>query len=112
MPVTTRIITADRGSRRSVNATVKSPEEIQVKARSTIARDSGSMPTSRPTDAIDTRNDAIIAPQAIAPETALLRRRPAPAFTRNPRNGSSAISSNMRKRRRSNAEAAEHAEKI
>src|SRR5207248_10985261 len=65
-------------------------------------------PTSRPTDAIDTRNDAIIAPHAVPPETPLLRRRPTLAFTRNPTNGTSAISSSMTKRRRSKAE---HADK-
>src|SRR5580765_6455195 len=87
----TRIITDDRGSSRSVNAAVKSPEAIQVKTWFAIARDSWSRPTSRQTATSDTRNDPIIAPQATAPAAALLTRLPKLAFSRKPRNGSSGM---------------------
>src|SRR5690349_8496352 len=93
MPVTTRIITADSGSRRSAKAALKSPEVIQVNSCWTMARASGSMPTSPHTAASETANEPAIAAQASAPETGLLRRRPKLALTRNPRNGSSGISS-------------------
>ncbi len=46
--------------------------------------------------AADTPNEANIATTAIAPDTALASRRPTAALTRNPRNGSSGISSSMR----------------
>ena len=91
MPVTTRIMTAESGSTRRVNATVKSPDEIHVKTRWTIARASGSSAASRHTAAAETRNDPIIAAQATAPAAALLRRRPKLAFTRKPRNGRSGM---------------------
>ena len=59
MPVTTRIITADSGSSRSVKPALKSPDVIQVKtwlrrSRATPA----AAPTSRHTAASDTANDA------------------------------------------------------
>src|SRR5437762_10423503 len=95
MPVTTRIITADKGSTRSVKLAVKSPDVIQVNTWFAIARDSGSSPTSRTTAASETPNDPSIAPHATAPDAALPRRRPALAFTRKPRNGSSGISSSI-----------------
>src|SRR5205807_8224010 len=41
-------------------------------------------------------NDAIITPHATAPAAAFVSRRPRLALTRNPRNGRSGISSNMR----------------
>src|SRR5438874_7893780 len=110
MPVTTRIITADNGSTRSVKLAVKSPDVIHVKIGFAIARDSGSMPTSRTTAASETANDPSIAPHATAPDAALLRRRPTLAFTRKPRNGRSGISSNMSRRRRLTGENAKNAE--
>src|SRR5437867_2089471 len=95
MPVTTRIITAERGSTRSVKLAVKSPEAIQVNTWFAIARDSGSSPTSRTTAASETANDASSAPHATAPDAALLRRRPTLAFTRKPRNGRRGMSKSM-----------------
>src|SRR6266511_1198510 len=110
-PVTTRIITADKGSSRNVNATLKSPEVIQVNARSAIARASGSMPTSRQTESAETKNDPIMAPHATAPDTDFVSRRPTPAFTRNPRKGRSGISSSMPPPQPWNAKAAKSAKK-
>src|SRR4051812_49406441 len=107
MPVMTRIITDASGSRRSVNPAVKSPDAIHVNTWLTIARDSCAMPSRRHTESSDTTNDPPIAAQATAPDTGLLRRRPRKALTRNPRNGSSGISSNMS--RRGNAKRAKHA---
>src|SRR3954462_2707248 len=95
MPVMTRIITADNGSRRSVKSALKSPEVIQVKTWFTIARASGSSWTRRTTDSSDTAKEPIIAPQATAPAAALDTRRPKLALTRNPRNGRSGISSSI-----------------
>src|SRR5581483_2440886 len=93
MPVTTRIITADSGSSRNVKFTLKSPAVIQSNTGCTMARDSGSRPTRRHTDASATTNDAIIAPHATAPDALLVMRRPTLALTRNPTNGRSGISS-------------------
>src|SRR5689334_19756286 len=95
MPVMTRIITADNGSRRSVTSARKSPDAIQVKAWLTIARASGSSWTSRATASSDTANEPIIAPQATAPAAAFDTRRPRLALTRKPRNGRSGISSSI-----------------
>src|ERR1700730_11776248 len=95
IPVTTRIITAESGSSRSVKATLKSPDENQVKTRSAIARASGSLPPSCHTAAQEIRNDASIAPHAARPATALLTRRPRLAFSRKPTNGRSGIKSSM-----------------
>src|SRR4051794_40699157 len=95
MPVMTRIITADNGSRRSVKSALKSPEVIQVKTWFTIARASGSSWTRRTTDSSDTAKEPIIALQATAPAAALDTRRPKLALTRNPRNGRSGISSSI-----------------
>src|SRR5580765_2240916 len=89
-------MTADSGSTRRANATVKSPDEIHVKTRWTIARASGSSAASRHTTTAETRNDPSIAAQATAPAAALLRRRPKLAFTRKPMNGSSGISKSIR----------------
>src|SRR5712692_355140 len=96
MPVTTRIITADSGSSRSVNPAVKSPEVIQVNTWLAIARDSGSSETRRITAASATTNDPSMAPQATPPAAALLTRRPTLAFTRKPRKGKSGIRSSIR----------------
>src|SRR6266851_7350421 len=97
IPVTTRIITADSGSSRSVKPAVKSPDEIQVNTRPTIARESGGSATSRHTASSDTANEPAIAPHAMAPAAALLTRRPKPAFTRKPRSGRSGINSSITK---------------
>src|SRR4051812_40549855 len=96
MPVTTRIITLDSGSSRSVNGASNSPEEIQLNTRWTSSRDAGSRPTSDTTAASATTKDATIAPTATAPAAVLVSRRPRLALTRKPRNGSSGISSSMR----------------
>jgi hypothetical protein len=68
---------------------------IHVKTRLASTRDSGSRDTSCNTAADDTRNDAIIAPHAIAPDAVLLRRRPKLAFSRKPTNGRSGISGSI-----------------
>src|SRR5712692_7778503 len=99
IPVTTRIITDDSGSSRSVNPAVKSPDEIQVNTCPTIARESGGSATSRHTASSDTTKDPAIAPHATAPAAALLTRRPKLAFTRKPRSGRSGISSSITKMR-------------
>src|SRR6185295_14194880 len=112
MPVTTRIMTAPSGSSLNVRSTLKSPDVIHVKTRLTNTRDSGSRDTSCHTAADDTRNDAIIAPHAIAPETDLLKRRPKLALSRKPTNGRRGINCNMSLAQRLNAETAEHAEQI
>src|ERR1035437_854929 len=96
IPVTTRIITAESGSSRSVKVTAKSPELIQVNTCWAMARASAGNAISLKTETSDTRNDAIIAPHAIAPEAGLLTRRPKLAFSRNPTSGRSGISSSMR----------------
>src|SRR6185312_2077197 len=96
MPVTTRIITDDSGSSRSVRLTEKSPEVIQVNTVCVIARSSGGMPARRATAATDTANDRMIAPQATAPAAPLLMRRPKLELTRKPASGKRAISSSMR----------------
>src|SRR3954449_11304769 len=88
-------MTAESGSSRSVNAAVKSPDEIQVNTRCAIARESGSIPTSRATAAADTANETTITPQATAPDIALLTRRPKEAFSRKPRNGNRGMSKSM-----------------
>src|SRR6185295_6113671 len=95
MPVTTRIITDDSGSSRSVKAAVKSPDVIQVNASLAIARDSSGNPTSCHAETSETRNEPTIAPQATAPAAALLTRLPKLAFSRKPTNGSSGISSSI-----------------
>src|SRR3954468_2306719 len=95
MPVITRIITAESGSRRSVNAASKSPDRIQLKTYWTIARDSPSCCNSRNTAASDTAKAPAIAPTATAPDADFARRRPTLALTRNPSSGSSGISNSM-----------------
>src|SRR6476660_3521869 len=95
IPVTTRIMTADSGSSRSVKPTFKSPDVIHAYIDWTSARPSGGRAASCQTSTIDIPNDASIAAHATAPAAALLMRRPQPAFTRKPRNGSSGIRINM-----------------
>ena len=96
MPVTTRIISADSGSRRSVKPTLevagRDPGEDRLHDRARFRRQR--RPAATPT-AADTANEASIAPQAIAPAAPLLIRRPRPAFSRKPTNGRSGISSSM-----------------
>ena len=92
IPVMTRIMTAASGSSRSANGTVNSPELIQVNRCRAIARDSGGKATSLSTAIAETANDASIAAHATPPDTGFVSRRPAPAFNRKPRNGSSGIS--------------------
>src|SRR5206468_2166566 len=91
----TRIMTAASGSRRRISSALKSPDVIQVNTSSTIERDSGGIATSIHTTTDDKAKDAIIAAQAIAPETTLVRRRPNVAFSRNPTNGIIGISTNI-----------------
>src|SRR5215204_601940 len=93
MPVTTRIITADSGSSSSVKSARNVPEVIHEKIRSSMTRSSGASASNRNTATAATRNDAMMAAQAAPPDSAFDRRRPTDAFTRNPRNGRSAISS-------------------
>src|SRR4051812_34717162 len=95
MPVTTRIISEDSGSPRSVKSALKLPEVIQLKTVWTIARDSAGIPTSWTTDATATMNDATIAPTATSPEADFDSRRPTQALIRNPRNGNRGMSSSI-----------------
>src|SRR5215510_1042064 len=95
MPVTTRIITADRGSSRNASGTEKVPDVNHVNARWTRTRLSGSIPTSLTTAATEMANDISIAPQAIAPDAPLLRRRLKLAFSTKPTSGRSGIRSSI-----------------
>src|SRR3954469_22293967 len=95
MPAMIRIITDASGSRRSVSPTEKSPELIQVNARRSMTRLSGSRLTRRATAAAEIANESSIAPQAITPAAVFVTRRPSPAFSRKPANGRSGISSSM-----------------
>src|SRR5256885_9954812 len=96
MPVMTRIITDARGSSSSVRSIENASDLIQLNPVWAIARSSAGSPTRRTTAATDTANDRTIAPQAIAPATPLLTRRPKLALSRNPTSGNSGISSSMR----------------
>src|SRR5438132_10459381 len=96
IPVTTRIITDDSGSSRSVRPTDRSPEVIQVNACCVMTRSSTGSAMRRATAATETANDRMIAPHAIVPATPLLRRRPRLALSRKPTSGNSGISSSMR----------------
>ncbi len=91
MPVTTRIMSAERGSRRNEKLTVKSPAVIQSKTICVSARASGSSATSFHTSTSATTNDARIDPHATPAAADLLMRRPKLAFTRKPANGSRGI---------------------
>ena len=95
MPVTTRIITAESGSSRSVKSAVKSPDVIQLNTGSEITRASVSRDTSCTTENSDTAKDATITPHATAPAAALLTRFPRLAFARKPRNGNSGMRSSI-----------------
>src|SRR6266853_2825846 len=96
MPETTRIMTAASGSSRRAKGTEKScPDVIHVNTRWTTERFAGSSATSLTTAATETANDSTIAPHAMIPAAALLRRRPKLAFSRKPTNGNSGISSSM-----------------
>src|SRR5215831_13838240 len=95
IPVTTRIITADSGSRRSVNDALKSPEVIHEKTGWVMTRDSGGSATSRQTAATDTMKDRRIEPHATAPAAALLMRLPRLALMTKPINGRSGIRRSM-----------------
>ncbi len=110
MPVMTRIITADSGSRRSVKPASNSPDEIHENTCWTMNRASSGSPTSRMTATTDTTNDAAIAPTAIAPDTGFDKRRPKLALSRKPTSGRSGISSSIRSR--STAEIAKTAESL
>src|SRR5688572_23422563 len=92
MPVTTRIITADKASSRSARSSVKSPEEIQVNSVWTICRLSDGMPINAITCITEMTKAIAITPVARPPDSALGRRRPSVAWTRKPANGSSGIS--------------------
>src|SRR5438046_381148 len=60
-----------------------------------MTRASGACASRIRTAASDAANDPAIAAHAMAPDKALLRRRPRPAFSRNPRNGKSGIRRSM-----------------
>ena len=94
MPVTTRIITADSGSSRSVSGDVKSPDVIQVKTvlldRARLAAPADAAPAPAATRHGERRRASRA--QATPPETAFGSRRPRQALTRKPRNGRSGIS--------------------
>ena len=94
MPVTTRIISADRWSRRSANGTCSVPDDIHVKT--VLLQRARRRPTaSSETDSAETANDAIIARQASPPETDFGSRRPKKALTRKPASGSRGISKSI-----------------
>src|SRR5579864_4441802 len=95
IPVTTRIMTADNGSRRRVRPTLKSPDVIHVNACWTMERSSGASAISRQSAAPDVRNAAMIAAHARPPEAPLLSRRPKLALTRKPTKGKSGIRSSI-----------------
>src|SRR5437867_2226284 len=91
IPVTTRIIKADKGSTRSVKLTLKAPDVIQLKTRWLTRRDSGGSAARFHAVTTAMRNDASTEPQAIVPAAALPTRRPRPAVSRKPTNGRSGI---------------------
>src|SRR5215203_5969242 len=93
MPVITRIISDDSGSRRRLKLAWKVPEVIQEKTVCEIARDSGGRPTSCQTAASERANEPSITAQATPPATDLDSRRPRLELTRKPRNGRRGISS-------------------
>src|SRR5512139_3427427 len=92
MPVMTRIITADSGSRRNARSSVKSPEAIHVNSVCVRARDSTGRPARAITCMTATAKAATITADARPPETALGSRRPSEALTRKPANGRRGIS--------------------
>src|SRR5690242_3397274 len=90
MPVTTRIMSPASGSTRSANGICRSPDGIQLNTVCCVP------PACMPRNArTETANDAIIARQAMPPETAFGRRRPRDRLIRKPTKGSSGISNNI-----------------
>ncbi len=89
-------MTEDSGSRRSAKGIERSgPDVIHVNTRWTTSRLSGSSATSLTTAATETANDSTMAPHAMTPAAALLRRRPKLAFSRKPTSGKSGIRSSI-----------------
>src|SRR5229473_5099607 len=93
--VTTSTITADSGSRRRPKLALNSPELIQSNTGCAIARDPGGRATSCRTARAETTKDPVMAAEAIVPAARFASLRPAPAFSRKPRNGSSGIRSSI-----------------
>src|SRR6202049_3983444 len=93
--VTTSTITADSGSRRRLKLALNSPELIQSNTGCAIARDPGGRATSCRTARAETAKDPRMAAQAIVPAALFASLRPAPAFSRKPRNGSRGINSSI-----------------
>src|ERR1700737_4171480 len=77
MPVTTRIISADSGSRRSATGTAKSPEANHVAPLYAIACTPAGCTTSRRTAITDTPNEPSMASDASPPASGRASRRPA-----------------------------------
>src|SRR5512138_1654035 len=92
-PVTTRIITAESESTRSVNGIRRSPDDSHVNTVCDATRGSG--PAMAHTAAADMPKETTIAAQAIPPDTAFGSRLPRKAFTTKPSNGSNGISSSI-----------------
>src|SRR5688572_27075414 len=92
MPVTTRIITAERASSLSARSSEKSPAVIHVKSVWLICRFSGGMAASAITCITEIPNESTITAVARPPEIDFGRRFPRKALTRKPPNGSSGIS--------------------
>src|SRR5918993_2144092 len=92
MPVITRIMTADRASRRSARSSVKSPAVIHVNRVWLICRFSGAIPIRARTCIAAIANDATITAVARPPDTDFGSRFPKKALTRKPTNGSKGIS--------------------
>src|SRR5262245_43994316 len=95
IPVTTRIMSADSESSVRVKFALKAPAVIQSNTCCECRRDSGGSSTRRQTANDEIENDAAMTPHATAPEAAFGKRRPSPALTRKPRNGSKGISSSI-----------------
>src|SRR3954464_12816864 len=94
IPVITRIMRDDSGSRYSSNGIWRSPDGSQVKTDWRNACAPAACCRSRNATS-ETTNAAMIARQATPPEIDLARRRPSVALNRNPANGRSGISSSM-----------------
>src|SRR5262245_31412332 len=95
MPVTTRIISVARLSRRSANGICRSPDGSHVKTVCSSAGLSTCIACRLSAATTDTTNDASITAHATPPETDFDSLRPKNAFTRKPTRGRSGISSSM-----------------
>ncbi len=95
MPVITRIISVASGSSRSANGTDRSPEVNHSKTTCSMTRWSAGAPKICAAEASDRPKATSIAATATPPDTALERRRPSVALTRNPMNGARMMNSSI-----------------